>query len=382
MTALADALGKRALSLDDPSPLVQTGAVLLSIFFVLVPLFFMYPLYVISIHTLVEKPANAATGAAQLDEEGAQNNAQSKHKFSNTRGASNEDDNDAFYADDRAALLQEDFAAEGEGSTIFVTASIRTAWDNLLKHCGKFGAFRALPALLCYTFISELLFAGLGGVRPTIQVARRMRSTDPKGCEYNFALAAYLVSVIVRLLLIPLDVVITRQIVSKPDNTNFVGLCKTVLTTFKPADFSPIIVPTLVSMLLSSGLDNLRAQLHFTLSSDPDSGWQALVGLLVNLLCISFYFFIAAIQALVYRSHMTIIARMPPASPLIRMPTSFAGIGQELLNLIQEERQISSFALGRFWRYFKIVFFAGLLTFVGVLLATLTLVFAGVIHNV
>jgi hypothetical protein len=316
---------------------------------------FLYLLYVVSAQTLLERASTSSILQTNLDEE-----AQSMLRERDAQTTE----------EDEADIALASYEPEGgdKPSKSLVTISLRGSLLHLKKECGLLGSFRALPAQIFAFFCSQAVFFAFGGASPLSQVAYSLlRGHDIDSNSFAFSPIASLAMVSIRLIFIPCDVIITRQIIGKPDNSNLLSLSKHLVQQCKIADFAPIIFPTLCSLVFSMMMDNTRAWLHFEFFSGSPTALSVALACLTNIIYMFTYFIMAPIQTLQLRSHLNVISRLPKFAPLIHTQRSYAGIGQELINLIQEERKISSTWYGRFLRWYKIWLYSGFLMFMTLL---------------
>jgi hypothetical protein len=215
--------------------------------------------------------------------------------------------------------------------------SVWQGLDRLRKTCGCAGLYRALPASLVYFYVYQSVYLVLGKRSPLLQMYQEATCLRRHREGLTSCPLATLASIVVRLFLIPLDVAITRQSVGKPDGTTAVSLLKFLLRHFTAADFRPILLPSLLCIVLSTILEHGLALMwvspHFDMIKHGVVR-DALGHLLFSFTVVP----MAYLQAIVYRSHFCIIARMPQFEQLVKFPASYAGMKNELFVMIEEDR--------------------------------------------
>ena len=316
---------------------IFAGLVLLS------SLLLLYPLQLILVHTLIETPYAAA------------NNVSAVHGYGLAPSKDNEEQAEPLTAgiEDNDAPVRTTCAID-----TMHTRTLFTAWANL-RSCGNRGLLRAIPAQLVYMIAHELILAALGGVHPVMQLMTRITSSDPTGTRFTFSPLIILSMVVVKgVILLPLDIVITRQIIGLPDEFSWLSHLKILISTVGLRALTPLILPQVLLASVPVLLRNLNAYLHFLVLRETtvQPGWYAFFGMLEVLWQIaSLIFVVAPLQAVVYRAHTSVIAHMPAFSSFISYPNSYISPLAELHQIVEEERDISGTWYGRYTRFFKVL---------------------------
>lgn len=249
------------------------------------------------------------------------------------------------------------------------TRNLFSAWANL-KTAGIRGLFRGFTASLVYGLIHELLFAALGGRHPSAQLMSRVTSEDPSAVHFIFSPMLILLMVITKLILIPLDVVITRQILGRPDSTTFIGHFKALVSDVGMKALLPIVVPQILNSSVPMLLQDLSTWLHFLYLRETavQPGWYAFFAIIEVFWRLSTFVFIQApLTSVLFRAQTSVIAHLPKFESFIPYPVSYVSPLAELKQIVEEEQYITGTWYGRYLRHFKIVLMVGALTFVAVL---------------
>lgn len=277
-------------------------------------------------------------------------------------------------------LNEHDPVVTSRGLTIcsLRTRSICSALANLVNSAGLFGLFRAIPAQLCYLVIHDALCYCLRGGHPVTQILSRTIYVDRR---YNFSPALIIATVLIKIILIPVDLVITRQIIGKPDKTTFIGLCRSVVNDLGIIGLAPMILPQILCYLVPTLLHNLATWLHFLLLEDFAAihpGWLALIALFELCWQIFVLVFVSAPLALVlYQAHASGIAMLPPFDAFVSFSPSYKSPIAALRSISAEERNLGLTWHSRYLRYARVVALSSVLVFCNVTIGVSTLVGTG-----
>lgn len=255
------------------------------------------------------------------------------------------------------------------------TRNLFTAWANL-RTAGLRGLSRAFTASIVYTLIHELLFAALGGRHPSAQLMDRVTSEDPSTIHFMFSPILIIIMVFTKVLLIPLDVVITRQILGKPDSISFVGHFKSLISTVGMKALLPIVLPQILQSCVPMLLQDLSTWLHFLYLRETavQPGWYAFFAIVeVVWRLLTFIFIQAPLTSVLYRAQTSVIAHLPKFESFVPYPTSYISPLSELKQIVEEEHYITGTWYGRYMRHFKIVLLVGIVMFFAILLVAISL---------
>lgn len=250
------------------------------------------------------------------------------------------------------------------------TRNLFSAWANL-RTAGIRGLSRAFTASIFYTLIHELLFAALGGQHPSAQLMARVTSEDPSTIHFMFSPMLIVIMVLTKVLLIPLDVVITRQILGRPDPISFIGHFKTLISSVGMKALIPIVLPQVLQSCVPMLLQDLSTWLHFLYLRETavQPGWYAFFAIVeIVWRLLTFVFIQAPLTSVLYRAQTSVIAHLPKFDSFIPFPDSYVSPLAELKQIVEEEQYITGTWYGRYLRHFKIVLMVGITMFFAFLL--------------
>lgn len=314
----------------------------------------LYPIELVLVHTLIETPYGDSGLSAS-------------NRYTRVGAGSDPTtaEHSTLESDLAPSLPCDQLPKERAAFRSMQTRSFFSAWANL-KTSGVRGHFRAFPAQLIYFLCHELLFGLLGGVHPGVQLLNRVQSDDPSGVSFSFSPLLIVIMVLVKILLIPLDVIITRQIIGKPDKNTWFGLLYSLLSGVGLKALSPIILPQLLSSAIPLLLQNLTTWLHFLYLRETTvhPGYYALFAILE--LCWQLFtlsFIVTPLTAVLYRAQTSVISHMPEFDAFISYPASYISPLAELKQIVEEEQELTSTWYGRYLRSFKVVVCTSVMVF-------------------
>lgn len=347
-----------------------------SLLCIITALCFIYPLQLIFIHTLIESPFEAS-GSHQS---GAYAPAPVKDDFDiPTDGA---DEGDGTHR----APVDSGSSHEEESSPLAIltmhTRSVLAGWSNL-RSFGVLGLFRALPAQIVYTCIYESLFLLFGGLHPLMQLLSRLHSEDPSRVSFVFSPLLMAAMMVLKVFMIPMKLVVLRQVLGKPDSTTWVGHLKVLISQVGLTPMVVIIVPQILQSGVPLLLQNLNTFLHFLYLQETvvEPGWYAFFAVLEFVWQIfSYIFIVAPLNAVLYRAQCSVIAHMPKFDALVAYPISYISPLAELKQIVEEEMHISGTWYGRYWRSFKVIVTSSIILFVLLVLSVIPPLLTGAIN--
>ena len=236
------------------------------------------------------------------------------------------------------------------------TRSIRTTLQNL-KSVGLKGWFRAIPCQILYVMIHESLWLFLGGLHPTIQLMDRVRGDNQTTLRIFLKPVSILSMILLDVLLIPLDIVITRQLIGKPDAETALGHIWGLVTDVKLSHLLPIVFPQLLCSSLPALLQRVPNYLHYQyLEATLDEPGPLIFFTIIAWLwqCLSCVLIEAPLQACLYRAQTSAIARLPRFESFIECSSHYSSPIASLKEISESERQLTGTWYGRYTRYFVV----------------------------
>ncbi|CCG82743.1 protein of unknown function [Taphrina deformans PYCC 5710] len=333
---------------------------------------FTYPIQLILVHTLVETPFDAAQISASAHYEVAP----TKDDFDVPDEVDERD-----LEPPTSGSSHEDGTSERAIKSMH-TRSILTAWANL-QSVGFKGLFRAVPAQVVYTMTHELLFVMLGGMHPVMQLLNRLQSEDPANVKFSFSPLLIFTIILSKVLLIPLGLVVMRQIIGKPDGSTWWGHLKTLVSTIGVKAMLPIVVPQVLKSGIPLLLQNATTFLHFLYLQETvvEPGWYAFFAILELVWQLfMLIFIISPLQAVLYRAQTSVLAHMPKFDAFVPFPTSYISPLAELKQIVEEERYISGTWYGRYLRAFRVIATTSVVIFVVAMISAVPLMITGAIN--
>lgn len=319
--------------------------IVLSVLCLLVSLAIVYPLSILPARILIEIPKESTAQASSV----------------RYRLASNTPE---IEGDTEANRLLRGSSEDGMADTETLnsldpakTFSIWQAWRKLWAH-GPTSAFRALPAQAAYLLIYEATFIALGGSHTIMQILTNMADETSGTIHNQFSPLLIIGMVTMQVVLLPLDITITRQIIGEPDDLNLLDHLRCILFSVGGRALIPLIIPQVLHVLLSMLLQYLNLSLHKLYVEEYIDHLAVHVFLAITeifwRLC-TFMLFVVPVQAVLYRAESSFINIMPPFSSRIAYAATYTSLLQELRQIGEEELIVSGTRYGKYLRFFKVL---------------------------
>ena len=373
----AASIAKRQV--DIAMGLFDYGLACLGTIIVLIAAVLAYPANIILTHVLVESPSsNGDSGQHQSSYALVNKPSSQRGPALLSKNHDDDDDDDSIdgldygrYHDKSSPPSASDVegARGGNDQNEVKTLTLSSAWRNLVSS-GKLGLFRALPVTIVHNLVLQALVfvvAGGHGADPSVALAGRFYSDGPAAFAYGCALKLLLVRAILHVALIPLEVTITRQLVTKPGTQrwwNHLSVLFGDTTTIK--EMLGCVLPTLLRTTLPAGITLAASTLHikYLRSAVPESALDILLAFAeVVILLATQLTLVPTLEVLLLQSHIGVISTAAGATELDtyvnldRRP--FPGVLVALMQVLQADKARFANPVHRFWRYAKFSFLIG-----------------------
>lgn len=341
----------------------QTASYVFASVLLVAAMLLMYPMQLILVHTLIETPfqdPDASRAAVYAP-------------------APTKDD---FDLPEDPVDVPQTVSSDTEGPRAIhsmQTRSFLSAWRNL-QSAGLKGLFRAVSAQIIYALVYQSLFLLFGGLHPVMQLMNRIQSEDPADIKFSFSPILLVLMVLLKVAMIPLGLVVTRQIIGKPDGTSWVGHLRILISSVGIKSMLPLVLPQVLRSGVPLLLQNLSTFLHFLYLQETvvEPGWYAFFAILeLAWQLFSAVFIVIPLEAVLYRAQTSVIAHMPNFDAFVGFPTSYISPIAELKQIIEEEMYISNTWYGRYFRSFRVIVVSTIMLFVVLLVAIIPVALTG-----